>query len=501
DAWGGSADKDRNLILSHLYVKATSSSTPAPTPTEPAPSEPAPTDPAPTDPVQPIDGEAINTTYTVSSENFGNPERGWNSNKIFSNDLSGHDFNELRSGNRTLVRGVFDMKELSGPLSQSSLDNLDKNLQKTRDAGLKAILTFRYNDPNNGDGSIQTSKDAPLNIVKQHLDQLKPIFEKHADVLMGLRGGFVGAWGEWHNSSNSLDKEPARSEVHKKILEVLPKDRMMSVRRVEQVQGVTAQDANATIAFNQSNDARTGMTDNCFLASPGDGSTFAVDGKLSTEGIEAQKNYLADVSKFLFIGGETCGNDISSASDQRDDCNTAREELKRFHYTYLNSEYSEETLGAWRSQGCFDEFGKYMGYRFELKSSSIQKTVKAGATLNLNFVVKNVGYASPVNPRSLAIVLRNQSTGTTYTMNILQDRSSTLDPRFWFRESGDITVAASPTLPSTVPAGTYDVLLSLPDPKSSLANRPEYSIRMANTNVWEASTGLNLLAKGLTVTQ
>ncbi|MGL5930293.1 MAG: DUF4832 domain-containing protein [Dermatophilaceae bacterium] len=450
----------------------------------------------------PIVGEAIDTTYSATDEAISNPERGWNTNKIFSNDLSGHNFDALRSDNRTLVRGVFDMKEINGPLSQSSLTNLDNNLKKTRDAGLKAILTFRYNNPKNGDGSIQQSKDAPLNILKQHLDQLGPIFAEHADVILGLRGGFVGAWGEWHNSSNGLDKEPARSDVHKKILEVLPKDRMMSVRRVEQVQGVTAQDVDAAIAFDQSNEARTGMTDNCFLASPGDGSTFAVDGKLSPEGIESQKAHLAKISQFLLIGGETCGNDLgSNESQQRDDCDTARTELQRFHYTYLNSEYSAQTLDPWRKQGCFDEFGKYLGYRFELKSSSIQKSVKAGGQLGVNVVVRNVGYASPVNPRGLAVVLRDQSTGTTYPMNIQQDRSATLDPRFWFRESGDITVAASPTVPDTVPAGTYDVLLSLPDPKSSLASRPEYSIRMANTDVWDAEAGLNLLAKGVSVTK
>ncbi|MGL4175066.1 MAG: DUF4832 domain-containing protein [Dermatophilaceae bacterium] len=450
----------------------------------------------------PIAGEAIDTTYAATDEAISNPERGWNTNKTFSNDLSGHDFTMLRSDNSTLVRGVFDMREISGPLSQSSLTNLDKNLERTREAGLKAILTFRYNNPKNGDGSIQQSKDAPLSVVKQHLEQLRPIFAKHADVILGLRGGFVGAWGEWHSSSNGLDKEPARSDVHKKILEVLPADRMMSVRRVEQVQGVTARDADATIAFDQSNDARTGMADNCFLASPGDGSTFAVDSRLSSEGIESQKAHLEKISQFLLIGGETCGNDLgSNESQQRDDCDTARTELQRFHYTYLNAEYSDQTLDAWRKQGCFEEFGKSLGYRFELKSSSIQKSVQPGGQLNLNVVVRNVGNASPVNPRNLDVVLRNQSTGATHPMSILQDRSSTLDPQFWFRESGDITVAASPTVPDTVPAGTYDVLLSLPDPKNSLASRPEYSIRMANTDVWEASTGLNLLATGVSVTQ
>ncbi|MGL5819346.1 MAG: DUF4832 domain-containing protein [Phycicoccus sp.] len=85
-------------------------------------------------------------------------------------------------------------------------------------------------------------------------------------------------------------------------------------------------------------------------------------------------------------------------------------------------------------------------------------------------------------------------------MSILEDRDAALDPRMWFREAGDVTVAAAPTVPADVPAGTYDVLLGLPDPVLGLTGRPEYSIRLANQGVWEETTGLNLLATGVTVT-
>jgi len=37
------------------------------------------------------------------------------------------------------------------------------------------------------------------------------------------------------------------------------------------------------------------------------------------------------------------------------------------------------------------------------------------------------------------------------------------------------------------------VLLHLPDEYASIAARPEYSIRLANNDVWEANTGYNKL--------
>jgi hypothetical protein len=37
------------------------------------------------------------------------------------------------------------------------------------------------------------------------------------------------------------------------------------------------------------------------------------------------------------------------------------------------------------------------------------------------------------------------------------------------------------------------MLLSLPDAYASIAAKPEYSIRLANNDVWEAATGYNKL--------
>ena len=42
-------------------------------------------------------------------------------------------------------------------------------------------------------------------------------------------------------------------------------------------------------------------------------------------------------------------------------------------------------------------------------------------------------------------------------------------------------------------AGRYDLLLDLPDPYPSIAQRPEYSIRLANEDCWEEKTGYNKL--------
>ena len=63
------------------------------------------------------------------------------------------------------------------------------------------------------------------------------------------------------------------------------------------------------------------------------------------------------------------------------------------------------------------------------------------------------------------------------------------DPRFWFTDEMQFVEATF----SPKQAGTYKLYLNLPDPKPNLRNNPRYSIRLANENCWDETTGYNYL--------
>jgi hypothetical protein len=136
-----------------------------------------------------------------------------------------------------------------------------------------------------------------------------------------------------------------------------------------------------------------------------------------------------------------------------------------------------------------------LGYRLQLVRSSFPSQVQRTEELSGNFVIKNVGYASPYNPRGLELILRHQQTGKVYRIPILKSLSKTHDPRLWLPQVGEIAVDIRAKVPRTVPAGVYELLLNLPDPMPKLANRPEYAIRLANDQTWEAKTGFNSLRR------
>ena len=104
--------------------------------------------------------------------------------------------------------------------------------------------------------------------------------------------------------------------------------------------------------------------------------------------------------------------------------------------------------------------------------------------------MRNEGYAAPYNPRDVRLVLRNTSSGalTRLTLNS--------DPRSW-AAGATVSIKQTVTVPSSVPAGRYQLLLELPDPL--LPTRPDYSIRLANQGTWDATTGLNNLTASVTV--
>ena len=79
--------------------------------------------------------------------------------------------------------------------------------------------------------------------------------------------------------------------------------------------------------------------------------------------------------------------------------------------------------------------------------------------------------------------------GTVWTVPV-----PAVDPRTWLPGTTS-TASAAFTLPAGMPAGTYDVLVALPDAAETLRSDVRYSVRPANADnasrsqAWESSLG------------
>ena len=134
-----------------------------------------------------------------------------------------------------------------------------------------------------------------------------------------------------------------------------------------------------------------------------------------------------------------------------------------------------------------EEINNRLGYRLSLVSADFNEEVRPGGLLNLTVNITNTGFASLMNPRSLYVALagRDASRIPPYKAKL------ELDPRIWQPGSSAFTVLIR--LPSRMEDGSYDLALWLPDAAETLQSNPLYAVRFANEEIWDESTGYNIL--------
>ena len=208
-----------------------------------------------------------------------------------------------------------------------------------RSAGIKLILRFSYNFPSGGDDDdddddYEKAQDATLERVLEHISQLRPVLQRNADVVAVLQAGFIGAWGEWHSSSNDLTSPENKRAILNALLNATGPTRTVQVRYPPCLMRVYPSPLTAVAAHSpgRSDDhqGRTGHHKDCFLVSKTDAGTYAERRPKRN----AQKRYVEQASKYVMVGGETCA--VKPLGRQRSDCETALAEMGRFHYTYMN---------------------------------------------------------------------------------------------------------------------------------------------------------------------
>jgi hypothetical protein len=435
----------------------------------------------------------VSVNFEPSLDDFPNPERGFFVQSDFNqNQNSGvtpqtvAQLKAIRNQNFSLLR-MYYVLELwrDAVLPQAFLDRLETDFSRAREAGIKMIPRFAYN--------FGMFADASLERVLAHLEQLRPVLQKNADVIAFMEAGFVGAWGEWHSSTNGLmnsdgSVNDASRAIVEKELAILPTTRTIALRTPSYKFAITGNTVlSADQAFDGSSKARIAAHNDCFLASESNWGTY--------KNRQLEMDFYHSDNLFVPQGGETC----NSAADAQPyiGCNNALAELAYLRFSTLNIGYEPGVLNGWTTGGCMNEIKQRLGYRFVLENAKIPDRVKPGSSLTINISLKNVGFAAPYNPRLLELRLQNTVTGSVVRVKLEGGRTQNQDPRFW-QPAQTYMVNLEVGVPANLTEGDYRVSLALPDPEPNLYPRAEYAIRFANVNTWHAS-GVNDLQHNLKV--
>ncbi len=419
--------------------------------------------------------------YIVTDSIFNNPERGfykYTSRESANGSLSKSTLENYYNDGYTLIYRIYYLQDyVDRPIADEYLDRIREDFQVIRESGIKVVLRFAYTSK-----STPPYGDASPEQVMEHIAQLKPILQENADVIAVLQAGLIGAWGEWYytdyfstGSPDNITPEDLeeRSDLVYSLLDALPASRQVQLRYVGYKMDFFGDEP---ITFNEaySGNAKSRIAhhNDCFLSSNNDVGTYhsAYD-----------RTYLKSDSKYTAVGGETC-----RWYEPRSNCDTTLVEMARYHWSFINIDYFGTTIQNWKDDGCFDDIQRKLGYRYQIMTSSIQDSSIQRGSFHGTVQIINTGFSSPYNPRAIELVMRNRSTKEEYFLEIETDIRK--------NQPGELfTLVFEGGIPADAENGTYDLFLNFPDPMISLKNDPCYSIRLANENVWEASTGYNKL--------
>jgi hypothetical protein len=471
--------------------------------------------------------------YADATDGLRNPERGlrlevaldvdaWDKAEIPS--ITGRLEQEAQKyavDSITLVQTYFYLTGIvNKPIAQRHFDAMQAFLDKLRELGMKAVLRFAYEDDFMGRAAT-----GPTEVdIKRHTQQLKPFLEANKDVIVVVQAGFIGAWGEWHSSVHDL--ENSKRDILQWICEMTPNGRMVQVR-IPPYKNMLQGDAN----YN-----RLSFHDDFIVIKP-----HVWDGKMS-EGT-AHFAQIAAESPHLMVDGELPWGHWSVNQDPDDkysgwliDGAQVARRLFIQHYTSLSAIHNYKERDAtdkfsmmyWKEtpidetfltahrmpfspayflkkdgtkavRSEFEYIRDHLGYRIELQQLETSPSWKKGTANRMELSLINRGFSTLFNEHPVCFVLTDAagkvcaSVRTDANVNDWQPYA----PQDTIRTPLVHRISASMTLPPTLPAGTYQLGLWIPDGTAALTHNPQYAIRCANSDVeWLTTTdgyGINRL--------
>lgn len=245
---------------------------------------------------------------------------------------------------------------------------------------------------------------------------------------------------------------------------------------------------------------RIGHHSDCFLYNENDRGTYArLDIWFGNQTLEQQKQYTFDMITSYggnkIVGGETCSEKIERIDDTQND-------MVNTNWTEININFWEDAIEMWKkrllpvsgndpAESEFVRISRKLGYRLRLIDATFPLSAAAGESFAIAANLNNDGYASIIKKRPVYLVFDN---GTNRYNIELTD----IDVRKWVSGSAVLSLQTV-TLPANMSSGKYKLALWLPDASANLQSRPEYAVRFANNDVWDATKGYNVLKDSLII--
>jgi len=463
---------------------------------------------------------------------------------------------------------------ITQPLTPYALDYMRGLLQKVRDGNGVAFVKFSYDG--NGFNYIESHKYPDLNLteglihgpeptfvtdnnpsamcnvpghedknwIQYHIWQLKPIFHEYEDVIMSVKTGMLGPWGEQHSSPEAQNVD-AYKMLLDAYLDAVPDSRALLTHAggflawYNETYGTTYTFTNIDampIPPKGSSEARFGFFNDSYAAGSWDDNGSLSEGNPMINSKYGSSTYdRYRVTKWLHkqnqivqgeggIGDNVFGT-MPGAILEAQQLRTSNLNMRHGSYNLWNSfiyneanvttpvtfpvneteefpAYTGETKTAffdpvYDGRTGLEYFRDRMGYRLVLREANASEFVVQNGTLIFEGKIQNVGFGNVVNEKKVSVILKSKDGSNSYVA------VTNLDARDWLTaENGnsradntaawrDLNFSIKMGAFGKVPLGDYDIYLKINDPKEISTNKR--CIQFANHDIWNTSIGANLI--------
>ena len=456
--------------------------------------------------------ELVYKNYSESSSDIKNPERGLYKMVEYKYHKRSGGYTSATTSltdeydsNNTLVLTQFYLFDYvdSEHINSAGKEYIRSVLSNVRNSGKKAIVRISYNNEH----PSSYHQEPTLDHIKKHLQDLAPIFTDYEDIIYVVQGGFIGTYGEWYYTSyfgpssggvdytisnDAVSGFSNRKAVLKAMLEAVPPSRQIALRTPEYKQCYINPNHVSSwtnlSGFGTEPVNRIAFYNDAFLYGGEDMGTFHETW---------QRNMWKQQGAYLINGGEAPYSSTSITQMDGYTYNNVRAAIFDYHFSYLHHDTGYHTnpnstspndgstlMRHWHKQGWMTDIKKWLGYRLWMENLKITGTnFSSGSTITVRLKIHNSGAAPVINERPMKLVLIHNGTPVVLKSNCGEIRSVA---------SGTTeTFTFNVTMPQSAVSGDK-LALWLPDQADGLRDRPEYSIRLANSDVsW--SNGYNIL--------
>jgi hypothetical protein len=351
---------------------------------------------------------------------------------------------------------------------------------------MRLLLRFTYNFGPIGPGAM----DAPIDVIATHIDQIAPIVRRHRDLIFALEAGFIGTWGEWHDSTNGNDNAAA----HKVVLD-------KELAHFRGLFPILVRDPGSLVEYTGSlvPEPGLGIHDDYYASNVNDAATWVTCAPRSGFCLEGytpdqMRSYGAQIATTTMFAGE-----FGAVYVPLENCSS----LSAYSYTYHPQSislhpYPPDVATFLAGEGCAPDFYNRVGTRIVLQNVNVIGDAVPGGRLYVTAQTVNDGYGRVIRRRPATLVFlqdgiivgRHEISTAELDLRTLQSAAIPTPVTFGFEA----------TLPTQLHPGSVLLALLFSDPAPSLHSQPAYALPLNSlgpkgNSIFDVATGVNGIAR------